>query len=157
MKIAPIISDKIYLRDLASRFKDLEGDVAEDEAVYVIIRQATEGDVRRVAGMFSERTVQYLPDGSQIETFNDDTSDARMMQVYTTLAGCGNLYDASGKPYFSFEDSKGYPKLDMTFDEFREKYLGLPSALTAALVLAVWENNPQWDIRLWANPQKGDA
>ena len=147
MKIVPVISEPIYLRDISKQFKELEGDVPREEQVNVVIRQATQADVRKVSRLVSTRKVTYSNDGTRTEVFDDDMGEVRAMQLYTTLCDVGGLTDATDAPLFRFKQEGDYPKLAMGFADFQEIYGTLPSTVVGALNLSVWEGNPQWDMR----------
>jgi len=147
LKIVPIMSEPIYLRDISKAFKELEGDCQRDEQVYVIIRQSTESDVRRISRLVSTREVTYNANGGRTEIFDDDMGEVRAMQLYSTLCDVKGLTDATDAPMFRFKQDKDYPKLAMSFSDFQEIYGRLPSTVIGALNLAVWEGNPQWDMR----------
>lgn len=154
LKITPIISEPIYLRDLDDDFKELEGDCQRDEQVFVIIRQATEADVRRITQLVSRREIKYGKDGTRSEIFDDDMSELRAMQLYTTLCDVSGLTDASDAPLFRFKQGKDYAQLAMGFSDFQVIYGRLPTTVVKAFNLAVWEGNPNWDMR---DPPKGEV
>jgi len=147
MKITPIISEPIYLRDISDTFKELEGDCERDDQVFVIIRQGTQADIQRVSLLVSERKVEHAKDGTRSETFNDDLGDVRAMQLYSTLCDVGNMTDKTGAPMFRFKQGKEYAKFAGSFSEFKRIYGTLPGVVIGAFNLAVWEGNPQWDMR----------
>jgi hypothetical protein len=139
---APVVSTQIYLGDLTSSVKEMEGDCDQADRAWVIIRQSTEGDNRRISEMSAEtRTVWSDTATEQIRRINQ--AEVRALQVYLTLSDMGNVFadDAGKKPLFRFENGK----LKMPKSEFQKAYDGLHPEVTRAIILAVYQTNPMWD------------
>jgi hypothetical protein len=147
LSTVPIVSGQIYLRDLSDTLKALEGKCKDEHRAWVMIRQATEGDVAAIELVRGKGTVVHGQDGSTTEMYDRDTSHVRKEQFKRTVVGVGNISDAAGSELFKFKAGPNYAVLDMTDDEFSEAYDALPRPVTNAFGLAILESNPQWDLR----------
>jgi len=146
---APIISEKLFLQDLSSdiaAIENVQGLCPEDQRAWVIIRQATEGDVATLSRVGGRGKITHNPDGSMTEEYDRDFNPYRAKQFQVTVVGVGNISDASGGPLFRFKDGPNYPILDMTDEQFSAAYNSLPRPVTNAFALAVIRANPQWGV-----------
>lgn len=147
LSTVPIVSDKIFLRDVSDTIKKIEGDCKDEARAWVTIRQATEGDVAAIERVRGKGVVVHGEDGSVSETYDRDTSHVRKEQFKRTVVGVGNISDAAGKELFVFKTGPNYALLDMTDDQFSEAYNDLARPITNAFGLAILQANPQWDLR----------
>lgn len=145
IKAAPVTSPKVFLGDLSPAVAVLEGDCPEKDRAWVIIRQATEGDVRVIQDYGAETRTVFSDDRTeQIQHVNQ--ADVRAKQVHLTLSDAGNIVNAQDEPLFRFDSGR----LAMDFNEFQTAYGTLHPDVTRAMLLAVRDMNPIWD---WAVSQ----
>jgi len=147
LSTVPIVSDKLYLRDLSDTLKAIEGECKDELRAWVMIRQATEGDVAAIERVRGKGKVIHGQDGSTTEMYDRDTSHVRKEQFKRTVIGVGNISDAANKELFKFKAGPNYAVLNMTDDEFSVAYDALPRPVTNAFGLAILKGNPQWDLR----------
>lgn len=136
-------SGKIYLRDVSPEFKATEGEVADDDRAWVIIRQRTQADETRRKDLQGNRESKYdlNPDGSvksigRVFSANDERLKA--LEVYLCLKDAGNL-TLKGKPIFT-----KLPTRDYSMKEFDAIWGGLHPMLATALHNAVISVNVDW-------------
>lgn len=143
----PTVSKVMYLQDLVPELAALEGDCAQDELAYAIVRQGTEADSRVIAQMSAQRRVVWKE--SEVQELRDaNMRDEWAMEVFRCLCEAGNIIDPLGKPIFEFEGGPMHEKhITGTFNEFLERFGLLHPLVTKALRYAVWELNPDWDLR----------
>lgn len=146
LKATPIMSDRIILADIDRTIAKMEGDCDKDERAWVQVRQATEGDFNWIASMRTDDTIKWSGDTAEERRVN--FREVMAAHVYLTLIDAGNILDASGKPIFTFKDGGDYSKLNMTFNQFKERYGMLNASVTSAIRKAVYTLNPEWD---WTN------
>ncbi len=148
LKTFPTLSPVVKLGDVSQEFAKEEGEgVPEDERVFVVVRQATEQDHMRRAGLAAERKIQYGVQGSALvtsEIVEDNPRQRMMYEAYWTLVEVGNLTDEEGKSLFPKK-----PIHEMKFEEFQAIWLKLPVYITQALHKVVRMYNPLWD---WERP-----
>lgn len=141
IKAAPVTSPKLYLGDLLPAVKELEGeDCQEKDRAWVVVRQATEGDNRRISDLSAETRFVYREETAEQVT-NVNQAEVRAMQIYLTLVDAGNIVGDDDKPLFKFNNSR----LAMSQSEFQKAYETLHPDATWAMLLAVREINPLWD------------
>ena len=148
LSTVPIVTEKLYLRDLSDTLKAIEGECKDELRAWVTIRQATEGDVAAIERVRGKGQVIHGQDGSTTEMYDRDTSHVRKEQFFRTVTGVGNISDAAGKELCKFKAGPNYAILDMTDDEFSVAYDALPRPVTNAFGLAILKGNPQWDLRV---------
>lgn len=148
IKALPTLSDKVLLRDISDEVALLEGECSDDDAAYVIVRQATESDHRQIAQMYSKRKVRWGADDSVEEVRDTNMRDEWAWQCFLCLCEAGNLFAADGSAIFSFTDGPMYERrVEGKFSVFLKRYGVLQSAVTKAMRYAIWDLNPLWDIR----------
>lgn len=144
-----VISDQVFLRDVDDNFKKLEGECTEEERAWVTVRQATEEDAVRCLRTIPDRQIELTLDGRQLELVSDDVSELKVMEIYSTLVDTGGIYDhpKTKKSLFRFEKGDDYQEIAMPYDEFKSALRGLHTTIVNAMLVAVWDHNPQWDMR----------
>lgn len=143
----PVVSDRIFLRDLLLEVAALEGECKADKRAYSIARQCTEGDHRQVAQMYSERRVRWTEDSIE-EVRDANLRDEWAWHVFLCTCDVGNVYGNDKKPIFKFTSGPiDLRRIDMPFDEFLVRFGMLNTSVARALRYAVWSMNPEWDQR----------
>jgi hypothetical protein len=141
-------SAPIKLSDMFSLFKEMEGEVPEEERVWVTVRQVTQEDQMKRSALLSKRETKYARDSfddgalSSVSDVVDDNIPRRhMLEAYYTLTGVGNLNNA-GKPVFSMTAKKRMPQ-----GEFEKAWGSLRPEIAIAIHEAVLSVNPMWGER----------
>ena len=138
-------SDKIFLADESPEFAKLEGEVPEDERVWVKVRQATQADNIRLADINTQRERKYSGDqltgnvNSVSLVYNSNPLRRQATQVYLTVVEIGNLTDGD-KPVFDVAPLKKMPEAT-----FLAKWGSLRTELANAIHKACLKVNPDWD------------
>lgn len=148
IRAVPIISDRIFLREISDEVAKLEGDCKKDERAWVIVRQATEADNRERSARYSSSTLMWTDDGVQ-ENRTDNVRERWAHEVFLVLCDAGNILDAKGGPLFKFHKRGDFNAVDGGFQDFLDSYGRLNSVVATAILRAVYSSNPDWD---WMNP-----
>ena len=128
--------------------------LAHNPEDWVVIRQATQGDVEALADYTSE-TRRVLRDDDSLELVNRFSYPERQRQeAFRVLAGSSIfIEDESGedgqRPLFEFKTKGGVTRTSMTEEEFTAAWGLLPGELAQDIHEAILDVNPQWD----PNPQ----
>jgi hypothetical protein len=143
IKRIPTISEPIFLAEISEEFKELEGEVTQDQKAWVRVRQATEGDSESRAALQSKRRIEYNPDSTMTEMVDENIRTRLKFEVWWTLDEVGNLTWEDGDPIF---------KKGMSFKEFEDAWKRLDVRISLAIHKAVRITNPNWD---WDRPAQG--
>ncbi|HUW12883.1 MAG TPA: hypothetical protein VM537_24360 [Anaerolineae bacterium] len=152
IKALPTVSNVLYLQDLVPGIAALEGDCAKEELAYVIVRQGTESDSIAIERMSSERQIVWT-DKDVREVRDSRMREQWAMQVFRCMCDAGNITGQDDKAVFEFSGGAIHERfVDGTFGDFLKAYGALNPIVTRALRYAVWEMNPDWDLR---TPEEG--
>lgn len=122
----------------------------------IVVRQARTGENIRIGELFSKinRVWNDKELGVVRQEWDFNALEQIRFQAYLTLVGASDLNftvddEAEGKqePLFKFKNGKYGPELDMTQDEFNERWGLLPSEISEEIYEFVLDMNPQWDTR----------
>jgi len=159
IRAIPTISEPIYLQDISTEVKEMEGhDCPREEQAWVIVRQGTEADNCQRAAMRSKYTLRWQNDGSAEEERDVNQRELWTLEVYMTLCGAGGIFsdEECTKPLFEFEKGKSFDKITLDFAKFKGVYGTLPSIVTTAILRAVYSLNPDWSWMI-AQKKEGEA
>lgn len=143
LKQYTIDSTPITLAEVSAAFRLFEGDIPDAERVTVNVRQATQEDHIKRAGLLSRKETKWsqASNSSELsvsEVVDDNTPYRRMLEAYWTVTSISNLSDGD-KPWF-----KGYGK-NIPQAEFEMRWGKLPPVVAQAITAAVLKINPDWD------------
>lgn len=138
---APIQQDFVLERSDA-KFKN------EGEPTMISVRQATQGQQERRAGVFAE--IQRVIENQDVfgsaaisirQTWSME--ELKRVEVFLTLAAC-NISGPDGKPLFKFNDNGS---LKMDEGTFRDAWYQLPPSVADEIHEKVLEVNLMWSGR----------
>jgi len=137
ISLKQVVSGKIYLRDESMEFAVNEGNVKPEDAAWVRIRQAREGDFVALEEIRAKREIKYGNSASEIIDANP--RECAKYQVWWTLHDCGNLLNEDDDPLFA-----KLPVGAMQFADFDAIWSNLDTCASTAILSAVWKVNPEW-------------
>ncbi len=146
IKSFPTTSDPIYLCDISDKIAAIEDaqNIERDQRVNVVVRQATEADNIARSQMFSRRETSYSgigqPDKFAVsEVRQQNYHELMMMEAYWTLQEVNHLLGDGDKPVFD-----KMPAKQMTKEQFKTAWGGLPPVIAEAIHASVLKVNPDW-------------
>jgi len=125
--------------------------LASDEAqeAFVVVRQATQGDVDSIEDLRSSGTEYSYSDAEWGQTRvkpSKGTAEIRRRQVYLTLCE-SNIQDENGNELFKTTMVNGHKRMADVVS-FERAWALLDPALAAEIYQAVLSVNPQWKLSL---------
>lgn len=112
---------------------------------FVVIRQATTGDMVKIGNAFGDQTQIFDDDRTNSLKIQKKWNPAELqrMRAYLTIVGC-NIEDDNGNPWFKFRDGANGP-LPGDQGLFFKAWDRLPPNISQELYEAVLSVNPQWN------------
>ncbi len=141
VSLKPPIEETIYL--------DLPEEVdSVGEKTYVVIKQATQGDVERIGALTEDASRIYREGETELRQKWNAQVEKRL-QVYLTLIGC-NIETSESTPekpvyLFKFRSTNNKSGLAMTEAEFAKAWNALPETWATAIHNAVLKVNKSWN------------
>lgn len=110
----------------------------------ITVRQATTGDVRQRADLFSQQSFVL---GSSMPELRQrwNLAELQRYDAYLTLAGC-TIVDEDGNPWFEFKDTPSGPR-PVDQNKFYRAWDALPPEISSAIYEFILEVNPMFSGR----------
>ena len=138
----PVQSGRLKLSDVSPDFANLEGECADEQRAYVVVKVAGTADNQRRDRVIRPKEVRYLnraDDSLVISEITRSTMQERAaIDVFLTLVECGHLLLGAKEVFETL------PVIAMDYDDFERIWLGLPLDVSLAIYLAVLSVNPFW-------------